>query len=311
MTFGHPMVSGKPAIFVGGHYILRDIFGGFEYVRFGSKGLVECASIKMIERDGKAPMMVLSQQSTNPDFLVHVNVILPENMTPREKFSFGVHTDGGKIEVRHGAEALVSLPKGASVNIFFPDGSVRRLVRDGFKLSVVKLTALEMGLARLEWTQSSLDELRVANLSSEVRDPRQDAVLHQVATVLKFGGGSSEILEIGFGILKEYADNGAIRLGVKTHALEVLRDVSPAYALILNQVCNEMTAKRFSAGAFGDIQAEVCSKPTSKGDSDRKAREAKLAARRLKDQELRALMQGKSGGGTTSHSQGGKKKKKK
>lgn len=307
----HPLTSGKTVVFVGGHYIFLNFKSQPSCVFLGGAKMAIRASLNLIERDGKKPLMVLGRWANKSDFLVLIKCSLPEYFKDAKvKFSHGVNTFGGKLEVRNGGEFLISLPNMSYVDVFFVDGSVRRLERVGFDLKVIKLSLLEQGLTRLEWAKCSLEELANAKLEDDVLTHRQDAILHQVITVLKFGGQFSEILEAGFEILRGAAEAGWMRRGVKNNALDLLRLVSLPHVLALNEICDRVHSMRMNSGAFGAVSllSQALNADERKDrDTQRKVREAHRAQLRAHRQEAQTP-KGPSGGGGYSH-QGDKKRK--
>jgi hypothetical protein len=306
----HPLTPNKTAVFVGNHYFFQNNRNGFDCIQRNGKKYVLQASIETIKPFQKAEFKVLSkQQGDKPDILILIDTGLPDGMTPKGRFSYGAYAiGGGKVEAKSGKETLVSIPDLSHVDVYFMDGSVRRIERKGSYLNIIKLSVTEQGLLRVRLAQSSLDEIESLNLISDERAKRRDAVLHQVATVTEFGGKDPEIMEATVSILLEAAEAG-IGTGVKNHMLSVLATISPAHALILNKICDDVSSeKRFGIVVITKSTMSLESSRPESGITRLERERRKKASRDLR--HAAQTPKGSSGVSTTKQSKKGANKKK-
>lgn len=318
LVFNHPAVPegyrDSPMVFVGGlRWIPRNFKDGYNYKKGYMKdiGWVKRASFEKIERPGQSAVLVLSSKKGD-DYLLHVSSDLPETVTPKVRFNNGVSVaDGAEILVRKLGEALVNVPKKGTVDVYFGDGSVLRILRRDYWIETEKLSILEMGLSRLRWAKESLAWVgNDSTLDDDTRAKRRDAILHQVVTIIQIGGKLPQITGIGHDILMGMVAKGLMNYGVQIRAVEALNLHDRTYATELEQACSAKLEASRSGGGFGNVGAVTAKAITAKQAAS--AKRQKREAEQRKNQLARAaasLNKGPSGSKPSYNS--GKKPKNK
>lgn len=295
LELNHPLTGGKPALFVGGYYILRDRENGCLY---RAHGQVRRADIFVKGIEGKTHLKLLVQpegDSVSP--LLHVNMNLPAGHKPKEKFYVGMDRDNVE-SVAHDVTAQEALLRfvnmDSAVTVYYADGTVVRVERDGDTLRVVPLSVEEQASMRIEHAQFLLEEAAKYDDNKWVKVA--DFAYHEIIAVMAIGGNRSKsVFQEAFEYLLELAECGKLRPSVKAHALNVLLHMKKDHALQFGWACDRgldtsPTVSRDST-AFGTV-------PPSRGPKQEAAR--RRSAKSTADQNIRAITQGSSKGGSGS-----------
>ncbi len=300
LELGHPAVSGKPALFIGDYYIFSNYKNG---VAFDSKGTVRRAILKQLTREGMKPLKLLTQPNgPNPPLLLHVDTNLPSGTKPKEHFWSGVDTDEDVL-AWSGKETLVSFSADQSwADIFYGDGAVKRVIRQGPQLVVQQLTLEEQAERRIEQAIYNI-EIAKDEQDGDRRIPREDRSLHQLIAVLAIGGTrSSVVFRQVYGLLKDFARIGDMRPRVLAHTMDVLRERFPDHVVEFEDM--SLASKFGFHSSLANYDAPIRDRRSTPSE-----RKAKLAARALRDQQTRAAMRGSSADQSLKGKSGGKKKK--
>lgn len=296
LSLGHPLTDGRPALILGGvHFILVNDRGtGCLYRQTSNMtALVRRVHVEHMVRPGRNPLPLLVNPTAAAPIYLHIDVQmpLPGHVHLKERFRRGVSS--GKVVAYGGTETLVQFTKnGDAVDICYEDGSVRRVVRQGDKLELIRLSNEEQADVRIVQVLRGLTEAR--SLEGDASVKLRDWHYHQLAAVVAIGGKrSSTVLDKELAPLIAAAQDGDIRPLVKSHVISGLRH-SPALALFFNQHCVAGATKKMApVGAFGT--ATSVTRTEGQRGGPKPARAQRLAARAARDRQIRNDMRGKSG----------------
>lgn len=313
LEMSHPLLSvGKMALFFNNaSYVLRNLNNGCLYQPQPEKntGLVRRAVVEWKELEGKKPFPLLTRpQGQTENLLAHVcaNMELPVGAQLKERFYAGIITTASVIGTdKLGREMLLSFGKGDIADVFYKDGSVKRVVRENDALVVDVLTIEDQADLRIDRVRNELTALEKMPVGDE-RAKMEDGLYHEVITILTIGGKrSSYILKSAFDFLDDACDESKLRAGVRARALDMLRQIDPAYALRFGISTQAGGPSKRGSGDFTTASVPSSDSMVRKGPPA--ARKAKLAERANRDREARSRMAGSSGGG--KQDKGGNKKK--
>ena len=307
LELNHPQTGGKLCVFVGEYFILRHHGNnGCFYHPAAGTGYAVARRIAVGKKefsDGRKPMKLLVQPVADSPLLLHVSTAIPGLVRAKERMWVGI-IHNGEVVAQDGDEALVVFPnRDGEIAIFYPDGSIKRVVREGDVLKMVPVSLEEQAEVRIDHVKNMLEI--AADLSDDERMKREDFAQHQLVAIMRFGGRrSSTVFQETFGLLLNWAEAGRIRPGVRKHAEKVLAEHWPAHALKFGWVFDRAPTNGNGRFAGRDEIHTSAWKGPSPEEQARKRRKA------AKDREVRNKMKGASSGGTGSGNGNGKNKKK-
>ncbi len=287
------------AFFVGTRYV---VLNSTNPCRFDASGIIRRASVAWRGEGGRIP--TLTQPSINPDqrCLVHVDTKFDRTRRTiyKEEFSSCIVTDGGVVAQSKG-EMLLSLGQSESVEVFYADGSVKRLVCKDQAITAISLSIEEQAEARITHAVTEILAASMMPVGTEAT-VRTDRAFHQLVAVMAVGGKRSEsVFEKAYGLLEEAGKAGMLARSVEGHAIRMLHD-RPAHAVRLGNACMKK----------GSVHSVATNTPVSiqmnKPKGPPADRRAKLAARAERDRQQRQAARGSSA--DQSHKGSGKKSKK-
>jgi hypothetical protein len=300
LDFNHPRISGKTALFIGNYYIFVNTHFGAAH---DENGLVRRAIIEYRKRPEKKDLELLTQpKGPNPPLLLHVNTRLPKGVKPKEKFWAGVDTDE-EIIATDGYETLVSFgTDGAWADVFYGDGSVKRVIRMGPTLVVQNLSFQEQAERRIEL---ALWEREIAKKEQgDLCIYREDRALHQLAAILAIGGPrSTEIFNQVLDLLKNVAREGEMRPNVRQHVTDVLRAQCTPFSTAMLEFEEAALVSKFA-----NLTSFSADAPIRERRSTPIERRTHLAERAARDQQERAAKRGSSADQSLKGKGGSKKK---
>ncbi len=314
ISLRHPLTGNAPALLVGEYFILRHKVRGCLYRPMGDMGLVRRLEVEYLERDGKKPIGFLVRPEGSTKCYLHVDTSLLSDptvtykVTYKERFFAGTHHTGAVVAY-HGNEELLCLNKeGDYVDVFYVDGSVKRVVCVNSTLKSVRLSIEEQAQVRIDDAMRKLSD--ATKLVCDGKAKRSDYALHQLAAVLAVGGKrSAAVFEKVFGLLKTFAEAGEIRLSVKEHVLKAVAQ-SLAHALVFNNTYEAARSKKTSSNeSFGNIEA-VSTLVSASEKALRAKDRAKREANRQENRNKRHTEQQPKGNSLATTTSNGNKKSK-
>lgn len=311
LSLGHPMTGGRPALILGGaHFTLVSDRGtGCLYRKTSdTTALVRRVHVENMERPGKNPLPLLVNPTPDAPIYLHVDVEmhLPEHVHMKERFWCGI-VSNDSVVAYGGTETLVRFTKDCdAIDICYKDGGVRRVARQGDKLTLIRLSVEQQADVRIAHALNGLTKARLLEGDASVK--QRDMHYHQLAAVAAVGGcRSSTVLDKTLAPLISAAQEGDIRPQVKAHIITALGH-SPAHALLFHQHCVVGTTKKVATGgAFGT--ATSVTRTEGQRSGAKPSRVKKLAERAERDRQARAEMRGKSGEQNSGGNKGRKNKR--
>lgn len=258
LELSHPKVGGKPALFVGDYFILRDNRCGVAYTK---NGIVRRAQMKYLPRNGKKDLELLVQPtSKNPPLLVHVETspVLADRARLKYEFQADIQTTGGIIATALG-EYFISLTDDESITVFCVDGTVRDFVQKDYVLTERLLSFEEQADARIRLVQFQLERAS-DSFSGDALIRRRDWLYHQLITILQVGARSESVFEQVFGILEDAKQHDLIALGVQNRLLSFLEDEHRWRFLATESISSSAGEKSRSSGVPAERRAKLAAR---------------------------------------------------
>jgi hypothetical protein len=291
ISINHPLGGGNPALFVGEQSIRRHYTRGCFYRpsrKNYDEGIVRRMDIETMSPEGRKSFDLLVRPKDDASSLyVQIDTSIPGVVNFKKKFWDLAVVNGGDVVIHAGSEWLVRLNQPDSVvDIFYPDGSVRSLVRKGRSLLRLNLDIETQARKRIDQAKGELD--RATKLEDVERIRLWNSSLDELTAILAVSPRfSTKVFDEVFDFLKSAAENGVVWGASKTAILGTLSH-SPARQLIFGMAYDVGMTRRKAVKLkleTGNVVTLFPAKDKSPpGSSDGfRERQTKLTARRLRD----------------------------
>ncbi len=243
LTLQHPLFPDrKPAVSVGGSYVLRDIVAqqGCDIVRGQdpNTALVYRASVEWYEpRIGKPLPLLRRANGHAAGSVIHLKIGLPAGVALRPTYDAGGkplelriyrgYTTDGEVVItdEYADEALVVLREGETLTAFYADGYVCAARQEAGRLTVHRFTRAETLAERISLAVGQLQ------LTAREDEKRRRFILAGMADLIHLAGNADERSELVRSFFFQLPERDLSLVRRKLEAILHLRDPQLALAL--------------------------------------------------------------------------------